>query len=89
MLRSIISQTAAEFPHSNGPGINSNGAGPELSERRPHRCVDTPHTEGQQSKSIEESDDWEDVLTFLIALEKVESWLFSRIVESVWWQVVC
>lgn len=30
---------------------------------------------------------WDDPKTFLIALEKVEAWIFSRIVESVWWQV--
>lgn len=30
---------------------------------------------------------WEDPETFLVALEKVEAWIFSRIVESVWWQV--
>ncbi|KAK6139154.1 hypothetical protein DH2020_027103 [Rehmannia glutinosa] len=58
MLRSLVSQTAAELPHSNVPGLKSNG----------------------------ETDDWEDVLTLIIALEKVESWLFSRIVESIWWQ---
>lgn len=73
MLRSIVSQIAAELPHSYGLSINSN------------RSVDTAHPEGQRSKSI---DDMEDVLTFLIALERVESWLFSRIVESIWWQVV-
>ncbi|XP_012851123.1 PREDICTED: uncharacterized protein LOC105970845 [Erythranthe guttata] len=43
--------------------------------------------EEQKSKSTEESDDCEDILTFIMALEKIESWLFSRIVESVWWQV--
>lgn len=30
---------------------------------------------------------WQDPKTFLVALEKVEAWIFSRIVESVWWQV--
>ncbi|EPS72150.1 hypothetical protein M569_02605, partial [Genlisea aurea] len=43
-------------------------------------------SEGEKSKPLEESDDWEDILAFIIALEKVESWLFSRIVESLWWQ---
>lgn len=85
MLRSIVSQIAAELPHSNGRSINSSGVGHELSRSR---SVDTAHPEGQRSKSIDESDDMEDVLTFLIALERVESWLFSRIVESIWWQVV-
>ncbi|KAJ4904890.1 nucleolar protein gar2-related [Raphanus sativus] len=31
--------------------------------------------------------DWHEPETFTAALEKVESWIFSRIVESVWWQV--
>lgn len=57
MLRAIVSKTAAEFPHSDGTGVD-------------------------------ESDDREDVSTFITALEKVESWLFSRTVESLWWQVL-
>ncbi|XVF75842.1 hypothetical protein PTKIN_Ptkin13bG0219300 [Pterospermum kingtungense] len=33
-------------------------------------------------------DDWQQTGTFTTALEKVESWIFSRIVESVWWQAL-
>lgn len=33
-------------------------------------------------------DDWQETGTVLAALEKIESWIFSRIVESVWWQVL-
>ncbi|XWS59189.1 hypothetical protein CRYUN_Cryun08bG0100500 [Craigia yunnanensis] len=33
-------------------------------------------------------DDWQETGTFISALEKVESWIFSRIVESVWWQAL-
>ncbi|CAA0832674.1 Unknown protein [Striga hermonthica] len=61
MLRSTVSQIAAELPHLNG-------------QRQ------------QQSTPIQESDNCEDVLTMIIALEKIESWLFTRIVDSVWWQ---
>jgi len=32
-------------------------------------------------------EDWQESQTFTAALEKVEFWIFSRIVESVWWQV--
>ena len=32
-------------------------------------------------------DDWQETSTFTRALEKIESWLFTRIVESIWWQV--
>lgn len=31
---------------------------------------------------------WQDTGTFTSALEKFESWVFSRIVESVWWQAL-
>ncbi|PIA53602.1 hypothetical protein AQUCO_00900285v1 [Aquilegia coerulea] len=33
-------------------------------------------------------DDWQETRTFTDALEKIESWIFSRIVESVWWQTL-
>ncbi|KAM0871993.1 hypothetical protein ACQ4PT_039031 [Festuca glaucescens] len=33
-------------------------------------------------------DDWQETATVLAALEKIESWIFSRIVESVWWQAL-
>ncbi|KAE8690000.1 Nucleolar protein gar2-related isoform 4 [Hibiscus syriacus] len=33
-------------------------------------------------------DDWQETGTFTSALEKMESWIFSRIVESVWWQAL-
>lgn len=33
-------------------------------------------------------DEWESPCNFTSALEKVESWIFSRIVESVWWQTL-
>lgn len=32
-------------------------------------------------------DKWEDFNTFTSALESIETWIFSRIVESIWWQV--
>lgn len=31
--------------------------------------------------------DWENPVAFVAGLEKVEAWIFSRIIESVWWQV--
>ncbi|KZV46301.1 hypothetical protein F511_22207 [Dorcoceras hygrometricum] len=33
-------------------------------------------------------DDWQESRTLTAALEKVESWIFSRIVESIWWQTL-
>ncbi|KAI7724753.1 hypothetical protein M8C21_004630 [Ambrosia artemisiifolia] len=34
------------------------------------------------------TNDWRDPQTFFIALEKIEAWMFSRIIESVWWQTL-
>ncbi|KAK1369759.1 C2 NT-type domain-containing protein [Heracleum sosnowskyi] len=31
---------------------------------------------------------WEDFNTFTSALQSIETWIFSRIVESIWWQIL-
>nr|KYP50037.1 hypothetical protein KK1_028192 [Cajanus cajan] len=31
---------------------------------------------------------WDDPQVFISALEKVEAWIFSRIIESIWWQTL-
>ena len=44
----------------------------------------------QREKHISSMDDladWEDPRTFILALEKIEAWIFSRVVQSLWWQV--
>lgn len=33
-------------------------------------------------------DKWEDFNTFTSALQSIETWIFSRIVESIWWQIL-
>lgn len=77
MLRAIVSQTVGNL--SDGPGVDNSGI---LGQNG-----FPPH--GEEKKAKKESfDDWDDHQTFLIALEKFESWIFSRIVESVWWQTM-
>ncbi|KAJ0258357.1 Nucleolar protein gar2-like protein [Hirschfeldia incana] len=39
---------------------------------------------GRLQKLLE---DWQETENFTTSLEKIEHWIFSRIVESVWWQV--
>lgn len=41
----------------------------------------------QLNGHLQFDEDWQEMGTFIAALQKVESWIFSRIVESVWWQV--
>ncbi|KAL6644570.1 hypothetical protein ACP70R_016178 [Stipagrostis hirtigluma subsp. patula] len=45
---------------------------------------------GKQGKlaAMQMPDDWQETSTLLAALEKIESWIFSRIVETVWWQAL-
>jgi len=39
------------------------------------------------NKNVRTDDDSENVHELISELEKVEAWIFSRIVESLWWQV--
>lgn len=45
---------------------------------------------GMSARSANEEclDNWEEPSTFIAALEKVEAWIFVRIIESIWWQVI-
>lgn len=31
--------------------------------------------------------DWQQPGTFITALEKIEGWIYTKIIESLWWQV--
>ncbi|XP_022747777.1 uncharacterized protein LOC111297325 isoform X2 [Durio zibethinus] len=63
-----------------------------ISQAFGNSCNSSPHTRlaefNGSNKSSELVDDWQETGTFTSALEKVESWIFFRIVESVWWQAL-
>ncbi|KAH9624899.1 hypothetical protein KSS87_017002 [Heliosperma pusillum] len=42
----------------------------------------------QVNKPSQSFEDWEETSTFTSGLEKIESWIFSRVIESVWWQAL-
>lgn len=44
--------------------------------------------QGKNSGLTQILEDWQETRSYITALEKVESWIFSRIVESVWWQTL-
>lgn len=73
MLRAIVRKTVRELQLSDEPCIKSSFG---------------KYKYNGKGKLTEEVDDWEDPVTFTTALEKIEAWIFSRIVESVWWQVI-
>lgn len=76
MLRAILCRHAVGGKaqiKNNLLGLDSNG-------RRPWAWL-------PPGKPSPNADDWEDPKAFNYALEKFEAWIFTRIVESVWWQV--
>jgi hypothetical protein len=91
VLRTIISQATGdlELPLSAGAYIERNGG------RKVNNKVSSTLKWKASSPGKEENskalfgifNKWEDPHTFTSALEKIEGWIFSRIVESIWWQV--
>lgn len=43
-------------------------------------------TRSEKNGVLQYFEDWQESRTFTSALGRVESWIFSRIVESIWWQ---
>lgn len=89
MLREIISQafgssrqfsSVTRVAESNGSRKNSEGRSTTLKWKGSSGSK-------QANGFMQFVNDWQETGTFTAALVKVESWIFSRIVESVWWQV--
>uniref|UniRef100_A0A7N0U8R1 C2 NT-type domain-containing protein n=1 Tax=Kalanchoe fedtschenkoi TaxID=63787 RepID=A0A7N0U8R1_KALFE len=79
LLRAIVCRHVAP-PASYGKAYTKhNNTGLASNERNPWAWL-------PPSKPSTTADDWEDPKAFNYALEKFEAWIFSRIVESVWWQ---
>lgn len=86
LLRAIVSKAIGGMQFSDGPSTNNGdkkGVGKRFTPKRQESI-----SENEKNNVIGESDDWENLQTFIVALEKLEAWIFSRIVESVWWQTL-
>lgn len=85
ILREIISQTFGNISsQSNRKVVKVSDSGSNGNTKWQNGTL------GKQGKNLGiflPVDDWTETYTFTTALEKIESWIFSRIVESVWWQV--
>ncbi|KAL1342011.1 hypothetical protein HN51_028592 [Arachis hypogaea] len=57
-------------------------------DNAPSDGIDARPRENEKENTENHFPSWEEPETFLVALEKVEAWIFSRIVESVWWQTL-
>lgn len=88
VLRGIISLTLedSQLPVSAGPHVETNDVVNGNSNRSSLKWKKSPSM--KKENNLGSSDDWEDSCTFTTALEKIETWIFSRIVESIWWQTL-
>ncbi|KAG6712578.1 hypothetical protein I3842_05G110300 [Carya illinoinensis] len=88
LLRAIVSQAVDKLQLCAGPNTPSGGDGNGLGEKSSLNCQESSLHPEQKNNTEEYFDDWEDPQTFIVALENVEAWIFSRIIESVWWQTL-
>ncbi|PSS30332.1 Myosin-H heavy chain like [Actinidia chinensis var. chinensis] len=87
VMRAIISQASAKqqlqrsvVKPGGGEGNHKKSSPLKWKEPSPSK-----ETKGALCESFE---DWDDPHTFTSALERIEAWIFSRIIESLWWQTL-
>lgn len=92
VLRTIVSQATGdpELPKSARSSIERNGAEKVRNKASSPLKWEAPSSGKKQGMKLlnESFGDWENPNTFMSTLEKIESWIFSRIVESIWWQTL-
>ncbi|XP_028769619.1 uncharacterized protein LOC114727059 [Neltuma alba] len=84
LLRAIVSKGVEKIQLDDSLCINSDRNGSVNGSWLKR----SPSCDGEKENAIKYFHSWEDPQTFLFALEKIEAWIFSRIVESVWWQTL-
>ncbi|KAL6655354.1 hypothetical protein ACP70R_006180 [Stipagrostis hirtigluma subsp. patula] len=91
VLREIITQTFGISRQSSPimKAFNTNGNVKKLDRNfSPMRWKSNSNGKHARPNIMQLPDDWRETGTLLAALDKIESWIFSRIVESVWWQAM-
>jgi len=91
VLREIIVQTFG-ISHQFTPSmmnLSMNGGAKKLDGKSMTMLWRNSYN-GMQAKfaARQMPDDWQETSTLLATLEKIESWIFSRIVETIWWQAL-
>ncbi|XP_021645939.2 uncharacterized protein LOC110639344 isoform X2 [Hevea brasiliensis] len=92
VLRAIIHQAIDDEELSlfgkKNTEMNGGGKGNKMMSSSLKWKLSSPRRKGNNKVICGELGDWEDLHEFISALEKVEAWIFSRIVESIWWQTL-
>lgn len=85
VLRRIVTETLKQSGTANG--ISSSGYSSKTTYRKNSASMWESLNRKKGKLVSPEFDNWEDIDTFIAAIKKIESWIFSRIVETLWWQV--
>ena len=91
VLRAIISQASAkqQLPRSAGHLLEKPGGGKGNHKKSsPLKWKEPSPSKETKGALCESFEDWDDPHTFTSALERIETWIYSRIIESLWWQVM-
>ncbi|KAJ1417945.1 NT-type C2 domain [Sesbania bispinosa] len=89
VLRAIISQTTKDMAPSNPAGSSTRRKSGEGNGKIVQPLIwkgFSPRKSENTAVEYGGLGNWNDPNVFTSALEKVEAWIFSRIVESIWWQ---
>ncbi|MCO5604504.1 hypothetical protein L7F22_058671 [Adiantum nelumboides] len=81
-LREIISTASSILPGSPkiGTTVSSNLTSSSINKKL--------HQKQQIASPSHDFDDWREPSSFVCALERLESWIYTKVVESIWWQVL-
>ncbi|PSR87496.1 Myosin-H heavy chain like [Actinidia chinensis var. chinensis] len=91
VLRAIISQASAkqQLPRSAGHLLEKPGGGKGKHKKSsPLKWKEPSPSKETKGALCESFEDWDDPHTFTSALERIEAWIYSRIIESLWWQTL-
>ncbi|KAK3122102.1 hypothetical protein QOZ80_8BG0665150 [Eleusine coracana subsp. coracana] len=91
VLREIIAQTFGISRQSSPTtaSLNMNGSAKKFDGKSATMLRKNSFSSKQDRlTAMQMPDDWQETSTLLSALEKIESWVFSWIVETLWWQAL-
>ncbi|ONK65972.1 uncharacterized protein A4U43_C06F2870 [Asparagus officinalis] len=90
VLRATVTRAVEHSCASNIVGMHSSPNGSRLNSNgnfSPLKWESLYHKK-ETFPSMKKFDDWEHFSALTASLERIESWIFSRIIESIWWQTL-
>ncbi|KAK4754851.1 hypothetical protein SAY87_008608 [Trapa incisa] len=87
-LRTVISQAVENMEPPTSPLTRADRVDAVKGNMNASSLLRWESPLNKKNNDFMNSVNWKDPQTFISALEKVEAWIFSRTVESIWWQTL-